>query len=592
MSPKSALEGYKLTPGLTIGSWRLQEPLGKGGQGEVWRVRHATTKHSPSRALKACLATDAKSRERFKREVEFLKAYAHRYIMPVIDSDLSWGSKPPADSEVSYLVMELGNGTIDSYPGADILRTLELFKQACEAVTFLHNRESPVLHRDIKPSNLLVGSERFRVLVSDFGIATDEGRQGELTETHEVVGSQIYRAPEVAMGGPATVRSDVYSLGKVLERVLTNQVPNQEKPRPVPPGGLLSDRLCAKLDEIITKATAWDPSGRYQTVGDFLEAIPPLQLDSVEVSPVQVTEGASPAETFDPVEATKEYVLDEKAHIKLIELVNSGTEEVRAALTSGFPATGIVPTGEGILKRLHDYDEITATLRDILIVGAAFGQPSQTPLWTGSMQRLLEDDEAGGYTIWIHLRLYPALILQYAAGVGALYGKRYGVLDAVITQPEIRRLGERELASLWLYPYAVLNDPRRLGIPGWEGRSAPFHNHIQSVLFGSALRTYIPSDSDFYDLFDRFEYYRAMIYADVKAQLGVTKDLVPGWVPVGIFGWGRRGRGYLPEIIESELESKKDHWEPVTGGLFGGNYARARQAQTVVKEFANRLRRS
>lgn len=268
----------ELTHGTQIGDWRLDKPIGSGGQGTVWQVRYTKAKHSPPAALKLCRSQDAQARARFAREADLLAKFDHPGIIRIRDRG-QW-------QDIPFVVMERATVSLgcladpEAGPGAQLLRVsptllLRFFRQVCEAVAHLH--AEGVLHRDLKPSNLLLvqdGREPLRAVVADLGIAVAEAAQGELTKTHEVVGPMIYRAPEVGVGNKATKRSDVYGLARVLEYLVTGQHPAELEPAPCPRGGQLDEVLCEALDAIIARGTSWKPADRFADAADVVSALP------------------------------------------------------------------------------------------------------------------------------------------------------------------------------------------------------------------------------------------------------------------------------------------------------------------------------
>ena len=274
-----APDGFALASGALVGRWRLTKPLGVGGQGEVWQVQHACERHVPSRAMKICLAPGEKARARFEREVQLLKSIADENVMPVVEANLEWTVTGSDGIEAAWFVMPIAKGSIDSDLWADnVPLLLRFFGEVCRGVQFLHEQDPVVLHRDLKPSNILILDEARRAVLADMGIAADEDSQGQLTATQEVVGTPRYRAPEVANGAPASIRSDVYGLGRVLERILTGLEPDGVESRMVPRGTLLRDDVATSLDAVISKAAAFDPSHRYESVRQLVEALPRLTL--------------------------------------------------------------------------------------------------------------------------------------------------------------------------------------------------------------------------------------------------------------------------------------------------------------------------
>ena len=287
------LSTKRLSKATIVGRWKLTQFIGEGGQGEVWQVRPTGTKHSPPRALKACFSSEPRDRARFEQEVELLRRCASQHVLPLIDASLDWQPHVDELPAFAYYVAERfdGNLTTRQKSLGSIADRLQLFRQACDSVAFLHELDTPVLHRDIKPDNFLIGGEPRRIVIADFGIAHPEGSLG-VTDIHEVVGSRFFRAPEVASGGKASALSDVYSLGRLLEWLLTGETSEDFGIRPVVRGGPISDEACDILERILHKATASRPSDRYARVRELQEAIPNLWLAPKSL-PAKSTESPS-----------------------------------------------------------------------------------------------------------------------------------------------------------------------------------------------------------------------------------------------------------------------------------------------------------
>ncbi|MGE0708127.1 MAG: serine/threonine-protein kinase [Planctomycetota bacterium] len=199
-----------LHPGQVLCGCVIEEELGRGGMGAVYRARDPRGQEV---ALKVLLGTvDAARHERFLREAEALAGLSHPGVVRLLGAELA--ANPPC------LVLELVRGRSLAElmrPGPPPLeQAVDLFAQTCAAVEAAHARG--VVHRDLKPDNVLVTAEG-QVKVVDFGVARALDRETRLTATGIMVGTPHYMSPEQARGereiGPAT---DVYGLARFMQK--------------------------------------------------------------------------------------------------------------------------------------------------------------------------------------------------------------------------------------------------------------------------------------------------------------------------------------------------------------------------------------
>ncbi|MBI4717390.1 MAG: protein kinase [Planctomycetes bacterium] len=207
-----AIEGYTI----------LRE-LGRGGMGVVYLAHQASTKREV--ALKVLLEgpfASTTAKRRFEREVELAAQLAHPNIVTILESGLARGRY--------YFAMQYVEGQrLDHFVACHRLgvpQVLRLFAKVCRAVSFAHQRG--VIHRDLKPSNILV-DDAGEPHVLDFGLAKQDAPDGKpaVSLPGQVLGTVPFMSPEQAVGAYQEVgtRSDVYSLGVILFRLLTGRMP-------------------------------------------------------------------------------------------------------------------------------------------------------------------------------------------------------------------------------------------------------------------------------------------------------------------------------------------------------------------------------
>ena len=264
--------------------YEILNEIHRGGQGVVYRARQRATGRDV--ALKVIREGDwASPRElaRFDREVQILAGLRHPNIVTVHDRGETAGGS--AFIVMDYIAgrtleSELANDDGTSSPrGAELSRRAKLFRGICEAVAAAHLRG--VIHRDIKPGNIRV-DEAGEPHILDFGLAKLTPGSGEtdptaMTATGQFVGSAAWASPEQAAGAAdVDLRSDVYSLGVLLFRMLTGRMPYEiggllpdvlDRVRTAPPHRprRLNPAIDGDLETIVLKCLAKEPARRYDT---------------------------------------------------------------------------------------------------------------------------------------------------------------------------------------------------------------------------------------------------------------------------------------------------------------------------------------
>ncbi|MFJ9690860.1 serine/threonine-protein kinase [Kitasatospora sp. NPDC101183] len=203
------------------GRYLLQEPLGRGGMGEVWRGRDERLQRPVAvKALSSAVVADRDAVARFRREAEIAANLNHPGITTVFDID---EHVEEGGHTLLFLVMELLQGrdlhsVVAQHPGGvPIEQVTEFSRQILDALGAAHGQG--VTHRDIKPANLFLLANG-RVKVCDFGIARLADATG-ITSTGGIAGTPLYMAPEQIQARPVDQRTDLYSFGCVLYELLT-----------------------------------------------------------------------------------------------------------------------------------------------------------------------------------------------------------------------------------------------------------------------------------------------------------------------------------------------------------------------------------
>jgi eukaryotic-like serine/threonine-protein kinase len=237
-----------LVAGATLcdGRYRLDEVIGRGGMAVVWRAADLQLERTVAiKVISDVLADDPRFVARFEREARLAAALNHANLVKVFDFSV--------DTERPFLIMEyVAGGTLADRRGQE-LEVDSLARELLDAVAHIHS--AGIVHRDIKPANVLLDASGAPRL-TDFGIARGDETTG-LTQTGQVLGTLKYIAPEVASGEPATVKSDLYSLGVLL--------------------GDLSGPRSDALDRLLGRLSARDPADRPDSAGEALAELDPTR---------------------------------------------------------------------------------------------------------------------------------------------------------------------------------------------------------------------------------------------------------------------------------------------------------------------------
>jgi len=284
--------------------------------GLVYKVEHIhLAKIAAMKVLHPDMARDAEAVRRFRIEAQAVSRLDHPNIVQTFDFGQS--------DDALYLVMEYLKGedlaAIVKREGTlPFDRAARLFVQVCSALTEAH--EAGVIHRDLKPENIMVvqrrdGTEAAKVL--DFGLAKLRERADTLgaTSGNQVIGTPYYMSPEQVRSDPLDVRTDIYSLGATLYRVLTGTPPFQA----TTPMGVLTKHVTDPLelprtrapalnlpsvaDAIVSRAMAKSPDDRYPSAADVgrdlqaaLTALPrPSALSKTAAPTLREGRGPTPA---------------------------------------------------------------------------------------------------------------------------------------------------------------------------------------------------------------------------------------------------------------------------------------------------------
>lgn len=295
-APRSDGEAIVRSGSILGETYRVEEPLGRGGMGEVFAARHLRTgrRYAVKTILGGSKADEATFR-RFEREATAASALGHPGIVQVHDFNVT-------NAGVFYLVMDLLEGeTLEQRLKKGPLPWTEAQKVALElSAALAAAHEHGLLHRDIKPSNVFLAKSKGapeRCVLVDFGLVKPLAESGSLlTSTGAVVGTPMYMSPEQARGEALDVRSDVYSLAAVIFETLTGAPPFLDRTLAAVYARLLNEtaprasrvsgrRIPHAFDEVLSRALAKDRAERFPHAQALREAIAGVTAGPEEEGP-------------------------------------------------------------------------------------------------------------------------------------------------------------------------------------------------------------------------------------------------------------------------------------------------------------------
>lgn len=325
--------------GTTLSHYRILEPLGAGGMGEVYRAHdlHLERDVAVKVLLRGALA-DPTARERFRREAHVLSRLSHPGVATIFDF--------ATQDAMDFLVMEyVPGGTLQSRLQEGPLSLDEVIRLGTEIGDALEAAHRlGFLHRDLKPGNVvLTASGTPKIL--DFGLAGllhASQSMTNLTQTGAVFGSLPYMAPEQLRGEPGDSRTDVYALGAILYEMTTGRRAF-DKSRPEAlmfeilhaashPVRSLRPDASPELDRLIESCLSKDPTSRPATAGAVSQALrrigqpgqsgepAPDVIRSLAVLPLQNVSRDPAQEYF--ADGLTEALISELARLKALRVIS------------------------------------------------------------------------------------------------------------------------------------------------------------------------------------------------------------------------------------------------------------------------------
>jgi serine/threonine protein kinase len=266
------------------GRYRLDERLGRGASGEVWRGHDLKLSRPVAIKVLRDADPDKTMRKRFHREAAMAAGLQHACITVVYDYDEHDGQL--------FIVTELLRGedlgkVMAAFPdGLAVSRALDFGVQLADALIAAHAKG--IVHRDLKPANIFI-QVGDRLKVCDFGLARDLNSASSLSMAGDVIGTPAYMAPEQWVGPAASPSVDLYALGCILHEMVTGEPPFTGPGLPVVmhqhltespvPSHDLNPEVPEPLNDLVVSLLAKDAADRPQKAADVRAALAQISTD-------------------------------------------------------------------------------------------------------------------------------------------------------------------------------------------------------------------------------------------------------------------------------------------------------------------------
>ena len=285
-----------------------------------------------------------------------------------------------------------------------------------------------------------------------------------------------------------------------------------------------------------------------------------------------------PLSTEAAVASLKRYIPEPRYRIQLSDLVNDSVERVVEVISGeAFSVDGPRPTTESVTARVRHYEAACSTLLSMATIGGFWAEEEHYSLWREALERLGSTEPRGGTVRWLRLRRYPATLLLYALGLGAVAANRLQFLNRMLVAT-LREEHQGDMPAGRALPAFCIGDQGMQILEGMEKHYVPLNDWIHETL-RPYLERIIPDDNRYTMAFDKLE-----------LLMSLNNAYHNDWVPPGAFGYRRENNNQIFQQIRESLSTEQDESPFVTCGIFGGTAAACEQALATVEESIRRWR--
>lgn len=273
-----------------------------------------------------------------------------------------------------------------------------------------------------------------------------------------------------------------------------------------------------------------------------------------------------PLSTEAAVASLKRYLSEPKFRIQLADLVREEVGRVVIATSDGkFAVQGVAIDPANSTARIRAYEAICSTLLAMAPIGGFWSEEQHYYIWQRALEQLSVLKEQAGYVFLVEMQRYPATLLMYALGMGAVEAGRYHLLGKLFST-SIHRESREDIAAVQILPPFCMFDKSGNNakfLEGMEQRRAPMNDWLYNLL-RAPLKSLIPNEKRYQLTFDKLEILMALGFAFQEKRSGDNF-----WAPPGAYGYRRESYERISVEIEESITKDGDKSVYVTSGIFG-----------------------
>ena len=302
-----------------------------------------------------------------------------------------------------------------------------------------------------------------------------------------------------------------------------------------------------------------DADGFFQSVEQYVESI-------------EVYSRPHPLSTEAAVASLKRYIPEPRYRIQLSDLINDTVARVVEVISGeAFAEDGSRPTTESVTARVRHYEAACSTLLSMATIAGRWAEEDHYSRWEEALERLGSTELRGGFALWVRLQRYPATLLLYALGLGAVAGNRLQFLNHMFNAT-LRDEHQNDFPAVQLLPASRIAGVDMPILEGMDKHHLQLNEWIHETLQPYRERI-ILEDNRYTMAFDKFELLMALSCA-------YHKDRV---LP-GAFVYRYENRNRIFQQIKESLSTEKDKSPFVTCGIFGGSAATCEKGLAIAEK--------